>query len=581
MLDGTSRHARRIQVLLALTIPTTKKGLKGGLLFRTRIWTRKKATQEEGLEGWASIPDEDMDEEESHTGWQLEGSLSHLGSPTEDAEYSNHYTQYRNLYTNDEGDIERTDAEATGSLTGGTTTPTLFTNVPDGGYDDGASGTPWLEPPEEAASKDSESLCSSESGITHDDDSPPGYNDLFSHRQFLLPPEIEIASPIPTTDIPFNLANYPSSSYSSSSGSSTSSSEINYETDGCDDDSVLPVDMYIHDGTLETNVYENRRSKPLNASEESLVCTMRRSCLAAHLYGTVAEWGEFSHEESNKKELLRNSEHPGGKWIGIRSFKTVVRKMLRKYQASIGQPPMAVEVSVPGWRDVYVRLYRYDYLDCLRLLLADQDMMEGSVWGYDRRFCSTPSGQTRVYSELHTGDWWKRTEDFYVNESPAKSHAKWNHVHRHVLIVPIMGDDETFCDHMGKLTANPYITSIGNIPVEKRSSPKAWRLLGMIPKYPKSTTEDQDEKKKMITKSNHLQFLHECLDVLLKSVFDLIQADQNIYGYELDVAGVGTVMAHFAIPFIIGDTKGHNDMCCHFSVRRWGGFLVRRWGGNI
>lgn len=129
----------------------------------------------------------------------------------------------------------------------------------------------------------------------------------------------------------------------------------------------------------------------------------------------------------------------------------------------------------------------------------------------------------------------------------------------HILCPVILFDDSTQCDNIGRLKAQPVLCSIGNICGKIRRSADAWFLLGMIPPYPKTSDEKSKEPHTV-----HLKYYHECLSQILSEFKELHDREE---GVEMNVHKLGNVTVHFELSFIIGDTKGHEDMCCHYNAQ--------------
>ena len=54
-------------------------------------------------------------------------------------------------------------------------------------------------------------------------------------------------------------------------------------------------------------------------------------------------------------------------------------------------------------------LYYRDILECIRTLYGDPDFTEHLVFAPERHY-TDQSKTTRVYHEMHTGDWWWETQ---------------------------------------------------------------------------------------------------------------------------------------------------------------------------
>ena len=66
----------------------------------------------------------------------------------------------------------------------------------------------------------------------------------------------------------------------------------------------------------------------------------------------------------------------------------------------------------------------------------------------------------------------------------------------------------------------------------------------------------------MATQDNYLEFYHKCLGLILE---ELLHLESLPYGIPFRLADKRLVHLHFRLSMIMGDTKGHEDMCCHFN----------------
>ena len=62
-----------------------------------------------------------------------------------------------------------------------------------------------------------------------------------------------------------------------------------------------------------------------------------------------------------------------------------------------------------------------------------------------------------------------------------------------------------------------------------------------------------------------LELYHESLHVMLNELKELQLDDHSMDGHRIYVHGKGFVQVHFEIAFVIGDTDGHDAMCCHYT----------------
>ena len=91
---------------------------------------------------------------------------------------------------------------------------------------------------------------------------------------------------------------------------------------------------------------------------------------------------------------------------------------------------------------------------------------------------------------------------------------------------------------------------------------KSWFILGMVPPYPKSSKERESDRSKKLWQDSYIKFYHNCLHEILTELKEL---SSRKAGIPIDIPGLGLVNCHFRLCLIIGDTKGHDDMCGHYN----------------
>ena len=198
----------------------------------------------------------------------------------------------------------------------------------------------------------------------------------------------------------------------------------------------------------------------------------------------------------------------------------------------------------------FVRVF--PFLLNIKWLLAQKDLMENGFFQYD--------STSTVYNELNTGYWWKNAE------SDMKSWTDHiNNGRNHVLIPVILFIDKSHCSTNGSLNAEPVLVTIGNIPIDIRSSSKAWFNLGFIPQKTLTSAEREEFKKGRGTRSLMTEIYHKALHMILDEFLCINESDyDNNLGTEVYIHGLGKVNAHFEVAMIIGDSVGHDQLCCHY-----------------
>ena len=226
---------------------------------------------------------------------------------------------------------------------------------------------------------------------------------------------------------------------------------------------------------------------------------------------------------------------------------TALKRLADSCCDDVGGAPLCDTINLPNIPPIDV--YYSSFMKHAHRLLNSPHLMCDANWSYQYN-----GGQR---SDLNSGSWWKNAEKNLCKRLGIKSLEESNHV----LVPVLIFDDETHCDEKGHIKMQPVLCSLGNITMTKRISSDSWFLLGLIPPNPKTDKELEQEKSSVFSKENELKLYHHALSVLLSE----IRYSQRSGGTRMHVHGKGIVTVHFEICCIIGDTKGHSEMCCHFS----------------
>ena len=286
---------------------------------------------------------------------------------------------------------------------------------------------------------------------------------------------------------------------------------------------------------------------------------MKKNHLPNHLFETITKW----HQRARKSEEMKGKPP---------TYKTVIQQMKRAYGREVGAPSKQT-LDLPGGLPP-VQVYRNQFLPQALSMLRDPTLMKDPLWQFnaypmtcenDDIFPSAPRcpGYThRRYGPLNSSEFWRRAEQS-VRDSVRALPQEQQFKGRNILVPVILFDDSTLCDNIGRLVSQPVLFTLGNLSDKTRRSPKSYSILGMIPSYPKSSKERESDRNSVTTKLEYLKFYHECLDYILEEVHQL----ENLPGgTPACLPMLGKVHLHFRLAFIIGDTKGHNDMCCHYNA---------------
>ena len=206
-------------------------------------------------------------------------------------------------------------------------------------------------------------------------------------------------------------------------------------------------------------------------------------------------------------------------------------------------------------------VHHFPFLENVKRLLGNKDLLSppnnitgvGGLWRYDQH--------SRVYSELNTGTWWQKTErDLLLrlrrNNIPTENHY---------LCPIILFIDGTHHDRNGRLQSEPVLCSLGNLPLASRLRSDGWFFLGILPNDSLSSAERKDTSVKAQMKTQSVKLYHTSLSVILRELILLQQKDKlDHLGTSVNVHGLGEVQLHFELAYVIGDTSGHDLLCCHY-----------------
>ncbi|KAK1230796.1 hypothetical protein PQX77_006110 [Marasmius sp. AFHP31] len=115
--------------------------------------------------------------------------------------------------------------------------------------------------------------------------------------------------------------------------------------------------------------------------------------------------------------------------------------------------------------------FHRDILECIKALWGDPDLTSHLIICPERHY-TDGSCSTRLYHNMHTGNWWWATQEEVEKTHPGAT-----------IIPVIISSDKTQLTVFGNKTAYPVYVSIGNIPKEirRKTSRGAYLLLAYLP----------------------------------------------------------------------------------------------------
>ncbi|KAI0366896.1 hypothetical protein BV20DRAFT_1025390 [Pilatotrama ljubarskyi] len=155
------------------------------------------------------------------------------------------------------------------------------------------------------------------------------------------------------------------------------------------------------------------------------------------------------------------------------------------------------EVVVQG--EAFEVYYR-DVLECIRALFGDPEFANDLLLVPERHY-TDESRQTRVFFDMHTGDWWWRIQKILDRRSPGGT-----------VIPVIISSDKTQLTVFGNKTAYPVYLTIGNLPKDVRRKPshRGQVLLAYLP-----TSNLEHIANKASQRRTLLNLFHACMRHIL------------------------------------------------------------------
>ncbi|KAH9069673.1 hypothetical protein EDB83DRAFT_2314068 [Lactarius deliciosus] len=166
-----------------------------------------------------------------------------------------------------------------------------------------------------------------------------------------------------------------------------------------------------------------------------------------------------------------------------------------------GRPPFKCWDLLIGGETLH--LYYRDIIQCLRSLFGDPELARDMVFAPERHY--TERDRTcRVYSDMHTGDWWWAVQTSLESHRPG------------VTVIPvILSSDKTQLTLFRGNTAYPVYMTIGNVPKEIRRKPshRAQILMGYIPTTKLTSLTNKAARRRALA-----NLFHACVQIILAPI---------------------------------------------------------------
>lgn len=304
---------------------------------------------------------------------------------------------------------------------------------------------------------------------------------------------------------------------------------------------------------------EEMKNLPLELSAQlDLHLILTKAGAPLYLFNSIFEWIKlYTMEKSN---LFQDAQ-----WL---TREQLISRMAEEHGTKDRKPTL----QTLSFRDNerLLTVPKFSFLKEVMSLLHDPHLMkdENFVPGYD-----ITTGKS------HDGaDFWKhntiRPDDLHSYPTPTDGKKEIHHMYcgtkfemsrkrycksdHHMPVPLVLFYDEANADFWGGLKSAPVMMTLGffNNPCKARI--EFWRVLAIVPNLSlgkgKSDTTDPEIK----AQEHHL---------VLRSVFEELERISNEGGIKTTINGKNVVLK-FWIHSIIGDTKGHNEMCGHNNSSR-------------
>ena len=249
-----------------------------------------------------------------------------------------------------------------------------------------------------------------------------------------------------------------------------------------------------------------------------------------YLYKDLVAWGR-DLESGNRDELVLRTKSI--------SFHKLIKNTSEKY--GIGNIfPQTQRLLLPS--NNIVSVTRFDFGAQLYSLLTDQKLMqpENLIFGDDPHRRVPPPLQSHVFNDVETSKWYYETQQ-KVCVSP-----------NDVLIPLILYIDKTYVRGKG---AEPISVCLACCKRNIRSTPMAWRNIGMIPGKLGDLVPNMAFPVASLGEMR-LNDWHYVVRHIMSGVKQL----QDLGGLEWTMFGKKCTL-HIPIMFIIGDIEGHDKVC--------------------
>lgn len=268
---------------------------------------------------------------------------------------------------------------------------------------------------------------------------------------------------------------------------------------------------------------------------------LRKADSPLYLYDVIMRWAFINKQSipSNVPPITRNS---------------LYGQMSRKIygQNSEMMKPRDIQTTLPSGRRCAVTVF--NVYSNIAQLLSNESINNWSNYFFSPteenpfHLSIFSDWESSTFDGIETSLWYKRTKDKFVADDMNE------------ILVPIcLFIDGTVLSLSGSLSLEPVLLSLMIHNRETRKSHEAWLPLGYI-----NDPSNLVGRKYSNTAEKYTDY-HHMLRLILRDLNDLVNSNDGLNWQFRNVPGSDSVITKkliFKLAFIIGDTKGHDVLCC-------------------
>ena len=333
---------------------------------------------------------------------------------------------------------------------------------------------------------------------------------------------------------------------------------------------VSVLDLCLELFKLRANPLGLARFSPEERVQIELLDLLRKLCCPLKAFSVILKWAAKSNASGH---VFREGHQP--------TRKKVITKLYERYNIN-GLIPKEKKLYLP-YTQRTVSMILFDASEVFASLLSCPTLNQDANYFFDEAkdpFVA-PQASSDV-GDIHTGRGYRKTYDALIKK-----------VGVDMLLPCVMGMDKTHLDMAGRLHMEPITISHGLLNHITRRLPIAMRILGYIDHGTPALIEPSDAEIDAIFNSpadlpkgvhhvkDPLQQPHESVSwaaLLLNETHMQIQfileesgfLRLQKHGFRWNLQYNGTihpVVFHPYVPFIVGDTEGHDRLCGHYTTR--------------